>query len=98
MLALAGQDAESAHARRLVAALEQPLHADADAEERCAPRTASAIASRHGPSRTAVAAKLPTPGTINAAAFAHSAGPRGVSNSAPSVVGALRTDVRLPAP
>ncbi len=49
----AGQHAEAGHLRRLVAALEQPLHADADAEQRRARATAARIASRHGPSSAA---------------------------------------------
>ncbi len=61
-------------------------------------RTADPMASRHGPTRALVAAKFPTPGTINAEKRAHSAGDAGVANSAPSDVSALRTDVRLPAP
>src|SRR5207237_1371849 len=61
-------------------------------------RTADPIASRHGPTSAAVAAKLPTPGTINAENRVSSPGDEGVANSAPSALSALRTDVRLPAP
>ena len=68
-------DAEPGDLRRLVAALEQPLHAEADAEQRRARRRPRArIAARHSPSSAAVAPKWPTPGTTMPLAPASSGG------------------------
>ena len=95
----ARQHAEAGHLRRLVAALEQPLHAEADAEQRrarvdgrgdrVAPRSRRArrwrrsCRRRHDERRPR---RRSPPGDA------------GVAKSAPSAVSALRTDVRLPAP
>ena len=72
------KNAEARHIRRLGAALEQPLHADADAEQRPAARhDARGWPSSTPRSSARVASKWPTPGTTTASAPSRSAGAAG---------------------
>jgi hypothetical protein len=95
-IALPAKKAQAGKLWRFLAAFEQPLHPEADAEQR--PALADALDDRFHPLRpkSAGRAEMSDTGHDNRRRLGQVGGTRGVKSSAPSAPNALRTEVRLP--